>query len=74
MNGPVVWLLDTNVISELRKLGDGRADARVAGLECSSDHGSGADVGGPAGERTAMKWSGPSQDTRDPSRARSRNE
>ena len=25
-----MYLLDTNVISELRKLGDGRADARVA--------------------------------------------
>ena len=25
-----MFLLDTNVISELRKIGDGRADARVA--------------------------------------------
>ena len=26
-----MYLLDTNVVSELRKVGDGRADARVAG-------------------------------------------
>lgn len=26
----MTWLLDTNVVSELRKIGDGRADANVA--------------------------------------------
>ena len=32
-----MYLLDTNVISELRKLGDGRADARVAAWASDRD-------------------------------------
>ena len=32
-----MFLLDTNVISELRKLGDGRADARVAAWASARD-------------------------------------
>ncbi len=35
-----MFLLDTNVISELRKLGDGRADARVAAWVSVRDAGS----------------------------------
>ena len=33
----MMFLLDTNVVSELRKLGDGRADARVADWAASQD-------------------------------------
>ena len=32
-----MFLLDTNVLSELRKLGDGRADARVTAWVASQD-------------------------------------
>ena len=62
-------------LNPFRGFDEGRGGGDPAtDLECSSDYGSGVDVGGPACERTAMKWSGPGQDTRDPSRARSGSE